>query len=161
VEILTLLDRAHAAGLSLSAEGDQLVIKGPRSADALARELIDRRLEVLPLLRLRGPRPTRWKTQVWSDPAEPPIELFGEIPDPSVGAAVSALSTRPVRWRCLSPFCRDGSRWWLSAHGIVQCLNCRPPAFPELIVAQGTLADAPLVHADRSTTAVDGGDNVA
>jgi hypothetical protein len=30
--------------------------------------------------RLRGPRRTPWGTWVWSDPAEPPIEWFGEPP---------------------------------------------------------------------------------
>jgi hypothetical protein len=116
-----------------------------------------------PLAGLQGPRWTPWRTWCWSDPAEPSIELFGDIPDPSIGTAMSSSIARPVRWRCLSPFCRDGSRWWLSACGLVLCRNCVPPAFPELIVAQGTLADAPLVDPDRSTTTVGvkGGDHAA
>jgi hypothetical protein len=30
--------------------------------------------------RLRGPRRTRWGTLVWSDPSQPPIEVFGAVP---------------------------------------------------------------------------------
>jgi hypothetical protein len=44
---LTLLDRAKAAGLTVSALGDRLIIKGPRSAEPVARELMARKAEVI------------------------------------------------------------------------------------------------------------------
>jgi hypothetical protein len=47
---LTLLDRARAAGLSVAARGDRLVIKGPRRAEPIARELMGRKAKVLALL---------------------------------------------------------------------------------------------------------------
>jgi len=47
---LTLLNRAHAAGLDVAADGDRLVIRGPRSAEAVARLLIEHKPEVLAAL---------------------------------------------------------------------------------------------------------------
>jgi hypothetical protein len=33
-------------------------------------------------------------------------------------------------------------------------MNCRPPAFPDLVVAKGDVEDAPVVEPDRSNQAV-------
>jgi hypothetical protein len=143
MEVLTLLTVARIAGLSLAAEGDQLIIEGPRSAECLARELINRKSEVLPLVQLRGPRRTDWGTWAWSDPDAPALELFGP---PQIEP------TSPVRWRCLSPFAKRHSRWWLSRWGAVLCLECQPPSFPSLIIATGDAVNAPLVEAERRTT---------
>jgi hypothetical protein len=60
----------------------------------------------------------------------------------------------PVRWECLNPFCLNKAGWWLSAHGAVNCLNCRPPSLPGLVVAQGGPEDAPMVDVERSNQAV-------
>jgi hypothetical protein len=49
---LTLLAEAAAAGLVVTADGDRLHIRGPRSAGALARRLIEHKTDVLTLLRL-------------------------------------------------------------------------------------------------------------
>src|SRR5262245_16728586 len=57
-----------------------------------------------PLDRLRGPRRTPWGTWVWSDPAEPPIDLFGPPPpvdppscDPAPPPAPPVMATATVR----------------------------------------------------------------
>ena len=42
-----LLERARAAGLRVSVARDKLVIRGPRSADTLARELLEHKPEVV------------------------------------------------------------------------------------------------------------------
>lgn len=47
---LTLLRRAHQAGLAVESEGDRLVIRGPKRAEAVARLLIDHKLDVLTAL---------------------------------------------------------------------------------------------------------------
>ena len=47
---VSLLDEARAAGLTLRADGDKLIIRGPRSAEPVARRLIDRKAEVLAAL---------------------------------------------------------------------------------------------------------------
>jgi hypothetical protein len=45
-----LLTAARAAGLTASADGDELVVRGPRRAHLLATALLDRKGEVLALL---------------------------------------------------------------------------------------------------------------
>jgi hypothetical protein len=132
---LTLLELARAAGLSVSSKADRLVIKGPRSADALARDLIRRKAEVLQLLAdvapeqsLPAPAPLPWRED------EPP---------------------GPGRWKCLNQFCRDGSRWWRSRWNVVNCENCVPPSFPELVAARGGRTNAPLVDPARSKQSIE------
>ena len=47
---VTLLQRARLAGLRLLADGDRLVIRGPRSQARLAKELLARKADVLEAL---------------------------------------------------------------------------------------------------------------
>jgi hypothetical protein len=47
---LTLLAEARRAGLAIWAEGGKLHIRGPREEEALARQLLARKAELLPLL---------------------------------------------------------------------------------------------------------------
>jgi hypothetical protein len=51
MDLLTLLRRAWAAGLRLTAEGDTLTIRGPQGAEAIVRELVARKGEVLRAIR--------------------------------------------------------------------------------------------------------------
>ena len=53
--ILTLLDRAESAGLSVMARGTQLVIKGPKRAAAIVQELILQKAAVLGMLSAKAP----------------------------------------------------------------------------------------------------------
>lgn len=50
MEILTLLDQAKSAGLSVEAHGDQLVVKGPTRAAAIVQELGRHKAAVLAIL---------------------------------------------------------------------------------------------------------------
>jgi hypothetical protein len=50
VDGLRLLAAAEEAGLTVSTDGDRLVVRGPRRAEALARELIANKSRVLPYL---------------------------------------------------------------------------------------------------------------
>ena len=47
---MTMLTEAQAAGLTVAVDGDKLVIRGPRSADALARRLLAHKAELLAML---------------------------------------------------------------------------------------------------------------
>ena len=47
---LTLLSEGRAAGLTVIADGDRLVIRGPKSADAVARRLLAHKAVILALL---------------------------------------------------------------------------------------------------------------
>lgn len=47
---LSLLKQAQAAGLAVEAQGDKLVIRGPKRAEALALELIQQKAAVMAVL---------------------------------------------------------------------------------------------------------------
>ncbi len=47
---VSLLQEAEAAGLSVCVEGDRLVVRGPKSAGAIAERLLDHKTEVLKVL---------------------------------------------------------------------------------------------------------------
>jgi hypothetical protein len=210
---LTLLNRARAAGLTVSAHDGVLNIKGPPRADALARELIEHKPEILAALDTPGASMEAVETQgpatgPWRRPAEladwpiPWRQRFGlranELSDAGIPrpdderlafeevlrerqsgaepppiAAPPASSPRqwrvvvddllgncllpdehpePSRYCCQNPFCKNKNNWWLSSAGVLNCENCVPPAFPELVVARGSAEDAPLVEPGRSTT---------
>jgi hypothetical protein len=58
---LTLLRRARDAGLAVAAEGDKLVIRGPKRAEPFARLLIEHKLEVMAALVPAEPVPKAGK----------------------------------------------------------------------------------------------------
>ncbi len=47
---VSLLQEAAAVGLSVHVEGDRLVVRGPKSAGAIAERLLDRKAEVIEAL---------------------------------------------------------------------------------------------------------------
>jgi hypothetical protein len=53
---LSLLEEARGAGLRVAAEGDRLVIRGPKTAEPVARRLLAHKAEMLAVL--TGPRPS-------------------------------------------------------------------------------------------------------
>ena len=50
MDSVTLLAQAQAAGLTVYAEGDRLVVRGPRSAEPLAKTLLAHKAELMPWL---------------------------------------------------------------------------------------------------------------
>ena len=60
---VALLAEANAAGLTVRADGDRLVIRGPRRCDALARSILARKPDVMAALEVQpadsGP-PAEW-----------------------------------------------------------------------------------------------------
>ena len=91
MDSVTLLADAQAAGLSVHAAGDRLVVRGPRAAEHLARRLLARKEEVLPLLHAEaaeiGWRAAALRPQV---PPSGPIPFL--IARDSVGANGRCLS---------------------------------------------------------------------
>ena len=47
---VSLLQEAEAAGLTVRVDGDRLVVRGPKSAGAIAERLLDHKTEVLKVL---------------------------------------------------------------------------------------------------------------
>jgi hypothetical protein len=82
------------------------------------------------------------------DPTEEIVEC---PPEPYIPFEVVGPNTN--RWRCLSRFCLNKGQWWMSVYGVVLCRNCRPPAFPWLVVAEGDAMLAPFVDPGRSNQA--------
>jgi hypothetical protein len=94
--IIGLLDRARAAGLSITTDGDRIIVCGPRRADALARELIAHKVEVmaeLAALALVEAAPAATPSR---DDQAKPAEAATE-PDPCPWRKV--LPGWPVEWR--------------------------------------------------------------
>lgn len=52
--VKTLLEKAQEAGLTVTSDDEQLVVRGPKSAEQLARQLLERKSEVMLLLRARA-----------------------------------------------------------------------------------------------------------
>jgi hypothetical protein len=192
---LTLLDQAHDSGLSLTVDADRLIIRGPRRAEAIARELMSRKAEVLALLAgstagidahppaapvaLEPLKMMPWRhvlptwplsrRERWGRRANELAEAGVLWPEDERRAFAETLAEReagveprprnrlppaepsvPGKWRCQNSFCRFKTAWWMSQWGVVNCQNCVPPAYRELVVTQGTETDAPQVEALRS-----------
>jgi hypothetical protein len=84
------------------------------------------------------------------------LEIRGmrDAPIPGIGGPDQERAEQ--RWRCENPHCLNKGQWWISAQGVVNCQNCRRPAFPELVLAEGTTEDAPRVELDCSNQAITG-----
>lgn len=104
-----LLEQAHASGISIRGEGDELVVRGYRRHEAIIAELLDRKVEVMAAKWPPVPEPKEWI------PAE---EVFPEL---DLGRA----PRRPCR-------CCGGLLYWRlrggfdRAHGPWICRGCHP-----------------------------------
>lgn len=107
---LTLLTEARAAGLAVRVDGDRLIVRGPRQAEALARRLIAHKAEILTALAETAsptgdceplrPLPANWPelTALRWGPAvgDPTPGLTIDRPDPDRRrAALAALADDP------------------------------------------------------------------
>ena len=68
MDAMTLLDQAQAAGLSVKAAGDKLVIKGPRSAEALAQQLLEHKTELMAILSRSSHQELLCSGHIWDSP---------------------------------------------------------------------------------------------
>ena len=95
---LTLLAEARDSGLEVRADGDRLVVRGPKEAEAIALRLIDHKAEVLPLV-ANPPSMVGWDPEMtrligWFLATEPPARPFKLAPGVTV--------IHPGRcWECL------------------------------------------------------------
>ena len=162
-----VLAEARRLGIRLTARGDRLAFDAPRDAftPEMREALVTHKPEILVLLRAEqqqadsspapstpsGPVPRAGAVPTGSD--EPADRQTAPDTDPPASTAWPPSTTDArsagVPWRCLSPYCFHKERWWVSVHGVVNCLNHCPHAFPCLVMARGTLADVPSVDPDR------------
>ncbi len=73
--VVSLLQEAEAAGLSVRVEGDRLVVRGPKSAGAIAERLLDHKAEIIEALA------AEWDAEMltlirWFLGTHPPTEPF-------------------------------------------------------------------------------------
>ena len=116
---LALLEAARAAGLTVRAEGERLVVRGPRSAEELARALLARKLEVLALLAVGDPAVV-WRVEAMRAqlPAAGPLPFL---------VARSAPHCRGVCLSCGETLAQGAD------HGTFRCVPCVRAAW--LVVA--------------------------
>lgn len=106
MDAVALLAEARAAGLEVRAEGDRLIIRGPRRAEAVARRLLDAKPVLMPVLTRSARRARRrplWYAFPWPD------ELSG-------------LGRRRVLPFDLCVSCGAGS--WVAYGATPLCLGC-------------------------------------
>ena len=111
---MTLLSDAAAAGLTVRADGDRLVIRGPRGAEAVARRLLGHKAEVMAALgRPDAPGDPR------QAPRQPQGEPSGDAPGIDGGVSgcpdFSGWAPRPDfggRLGLEAPDLPEGQRWW-------------------------------------------------
>ena len=77
---MSLLAEARASGLEVRADGDRLVVRGPRQAEAVALRLLERKADVLPLVAIPaaslGWNPEMARLIGWFLATEPPAAPF-------------------------------------------------------------------------------------
>jgi len=145
---LTLLSEATAAGLTIRVDGDRLVIRGPKTADAVARRLLEHKPEVVAALGWFGlasielPKAEELPFPGWVLRPDVTGRLGWEppdLPDDRRWWARSTFDDLPMFPRPAGspgagpcPWC-GRSEWWRSVHGVVVCNWCSPPAVPGLV----------------------------
>ena len=100
---MSLLREARTAGLTVTAEGDRLTIRGPRRTDRLAKLLIQHKADVLPLLSAGPELPTILR------PGPGETEIL--IPGHPLADFEWIDKPIPSGVQHKAPDCRS-SRWW-------------------------------------------------
>jgi hypothetical protein len=109
MDAMSLLTKARRQGLDVRTNGDKLVVRGPRSAEKLALQLLDHKAELMPLLTLPQPAelgseasPT-WAVRVWSDMLQESLWVAAE------GQPPATIPSKHVRK--LEPVASDAVAW--------------------------------------------------
>ncbi len=110
---LSLIQQARVAGLTVEAERDRLLIRGPRRLDALAQQLIANKVEVLAEIR-------RLDIQVASDSCDDGGHAELPPPDPPDLETIDAGTLEPC------PLC-NSLELWQDGKGNWRCQHCEPP----------------------------------
>ena len=122
---LTLLHQAKQAGLVVRAEHDRLIIRGPRSKESLARQLLDHKVEVLAALGEGVPAASAdggpWPVDTCLLSAEAfSVRTIDDL------LALWDESKPPTRCHA----CRCRAWWRLKPSGPWTCCRCHPPHPP-------------------------------
>lgn len=106
---VTLLKKARTAGLTVQADGDRLIVRGPRHAESLARELLAHKHLVLKVLTTTPDHlPVDWHL-VWDERAAI-MEYDGGLPRERAEAAALKEILNQMKRKGIFPFnyaCND------------------------------------------------------
>ncbi len=116
---LNLLDRARLAGLKVRADGDRVVVRGRRSQEHLARELLAHKAEVMAELHREQAGP--WPKETVAITAD----IFGVR---TVADLMALGTTGRSPGACYA--CRGGAWWRLRGVKLWICTRCYPPSPP-------------------------------
>jgi hypothetical protein len=116
---LRLLEAARAAGLTVMAEGDRLVVRGPKHAGKLALQLLNSKAEVMAAMARADTAPPGQPTGDTVEFGDDVIAVWEDSPD--------------VPDPC--PICGSVLRWW-NLLGHDRCLICDPPATASKLLAR-------------------------
>ncbi len=111
---LNLIQQARVAGLTVEAERDRLLIRGPKRLDMLAQQLMASKAEVLVELR-------RLDEQTSSDSGDVGFQAELPPPEPSDLETIDAGDIAPC------PRC-DSLELWQDGKGNWHCQHCGPPS---------------------------------
>jgi hypothetical protein len=111
---LTLLNKAQSAGLTVEAKGDQLFIKGPKGAEAVAKELIDRKTAVMAALAIAlMPKPDGQTSAIVPSPTGHFCDSNSKLGKRMLSYDISPITTCPGSVHALCRELRpDGNAEW-------------------------------------------------
>lgn len=137
---LTLLVEACRAGLTVTVEGERLVVRGPHRAEPLARQILERKPEVVAELRRRsevvGGASTEHDPDA-GDGEKPCVERCrscGELTSSARGPAAPGAARGATPTTCPVPRSSGGRGSWVRSCPSTSCLvpKRRPPQFVAL-----------------------------
>ena len=140
---VALIAEAHAAGLTIRLDGDRLVVRGPRSAEATAQRLLARKAAVVSALRGEAATPPTAGQHAegradgtlagtmfegWCPHAAPDgtvVWLPPNAPEPALKSVVAVLdlSDQPPEAIPACPRC-DSLELWQDGLGAWHCIPC-------------------------------------
>ena len=99
---MTLVSEARSAGLIVLADGDRLVVRGPRSAAAMARRLLEHKAEVMRALAVRvaAEVPAVVIPVIYQDDPSDCDEVLDVLPPCPTCGSLDLWQTIAGNWRC-------------------------------------------------------------
>jgi hypothetical protein len=115
---LMLMEEAKAAGLTVQADGQRLIIRGPISGEEIVRRLLEHKSDVLKVI-TKDPLAGTIFEGKWIEKLNPEGVLYWERP------SVKHLEVIDPPGLC--PKC-NGLELWQNILGNWRCMKCEPPA---------------------------------
>lgn len=140
--VIDLLDDAHRLGLAVRLDGDRLVVRGPKRAEAIARALLAHKAEVLDVL--RNSPSTVYTFAANAEENAKPVDVdivdttknaFADIIVEDIEPGVDPWA-EAEDWTDATPYCSTcrSCAGWVSMADRWHCLRCSPPRRAERLL---------------------------